>query len=256
MASSGRCTSAGTGSTSTGSPASSNGRRSPTAPRSACTSRRAGCGRTSSAAASRSGATSTRSCSSTFPQALDSVAVEDWYRSVNWVEPSLIRVEADEATYNLHIILRFELEQELLADSIDLEELPEIWNQRMQDYLGVEPPDDALGVLQDMHWAVGAIGYFSTYALGNVISGQLWEKVTAEIPDLHGQFEQGEFGELARLVAGEPLAARAQVPAERADRADHRRRARPGPVPAGTCTASTRFRSRPARSAGDVWRLA
>jgi carboxypeptidase Taq len=133
----------------------------------------------------------------TFPEALGGVSLEDWYRAVNWVEPSLIRVEADEATYNLHIILRFELEQELLADSIDLEELPEIWNQRMRDYLGVEPPDDALGVLQDMHWAVGAIGYFSTYALGNVISGQLWEKVTAAIPDLDDQFEQGEFGALA-----------------------------------------------------------
>jgi carboxypeptidase Taq len=133
----------------------------------------------------------------TFPDALGSVPLEDWYRSVNWVEPSLIRVEADEATYNLHIILRFELEQELLADTIDLEELPEIWNQRMKDYLGVEPPNHALGVLQDMHWAVGAIGYFATYALGNVISGQLWEKATAEIPDLHDQFEQGEFSALA-----------------------------------------------------------
>ena len=132
-----------------------------------------------------------------FPAALSDASLDDWYRSVNWVAPSLIRVEADEATYNLHIILRFELEQELLADSIELEELPEIWNQRMKDYLGVEPPNDALGVLQDMHWAVGAIGYFSTYALGNVISGQLWEKVTAEIPDLHDQFEQGEFGALA-----------------------------------------------------------
>ena len=134
---------------------------------------------------------------STFPEALGNVGLEDWYRSVNWVEPSLIRVEADEATYNLHIILRFELEQELLADTIDLEELPEIWNQRMKDYLGVEPPNDALGILQDMHWAVGAIGYFSTYALGNVISGQLWEKVNAAVPDLHDQFEQGEFGALA-----------------------------------------------------------
>ncbi|MDX6397997.1 MAG: carboxypeptidase Taq [Gaiellaceae bacterium] len=133
----------------------------------------------------------------TFPQALERVELEDWYRSVNWVEPSLIRVEADELTYNLHIILRFELEQELLADTIDLNELPEIWNQRMRDYLGVEPPNDALGVLQDMHWAIGAIGYFSTYALGNVISGQLWDKVTADIPDLHEQFEQGEFGALA-----------------------------------------------------------
>jgi carboxypeptidase Taq len=135
-----------------------------------------------------------------FPEALANATLDDWYRSVNWVAPSLIRVEADEATYNLHIILRFELEQELLADSIDLAELPEIWNQRMRDYLGIEPPNDALGVLQDMHWAVGAIGYFSTYALGNVISAQLWEKVTAEVPDLHDQFEQGEFGSLAEWL--------------------------------------------------------
>jgi carboxypeptidase Taq len=133
----------------------------------------------------------------TFPEALGVASLDDWYRTVNWVAPSLIRVEADEATYNLHIILRFELEQELLAGSIELEQLPEIWNQRMHDYLGVEPPNDALGVLQDMHWAVGAIGYFSTYALGNVISGQLWEKVNAEIPDLQDQFERGEFGALA-----------------------------------------------------------
>jgi carboxypeptidase Taq len=132
-----------------------------------------------------------------FPDALGGTSLEDWYRTVNWVEPSLIRVEADEATYNLHIILRFELEQEMLADTIDLAELPAIWNARMQDYLGLEPPDDALGVLQDMHWAVGAIGYFSTYALGNVISGQLWERVNAAIPDLPAQFEQGEFGALA-----------------------------------------------------------
>jgi carboxypeptidase Taq len=132
-----------------------------------------------------------------FPQALRGATLDDWYRSVNWVEPSLIRVEADEATYNLHIILRFELEQELLADTVDLEELPAIWNARMHEYLGVEPPDDARGVLQDMHWAVGAIGYFSTYALGNVISGQLWERVSAEIPELPEQFERGEFGPLA-----------------------------------------------------------
>ncbi|MGZ8782140.1 MAG: carboxypeptidase M32, partial [Gaiellaceae bacterium] len=133
----------------------------------------------------------------TFPDALGDATLDDWYRSVNWVEPSLIRVEADEATYNLHIILRFELEQELLAGSIAPEDLPEIWNQRMRDYLGVDPPNDAVGVLQDMHWAIGAIGYFSTYALGNVISGQLWERIGAEIPDLHDGFERGEFGALA-----------------------------------------------------------
>jgi carboxypeptidase Taq len=135
-----------------------------------------------------------------FPDALGGASLDDWYRSVNWVEPSLIRVEADEATYNLHIILRFELEQELLAGSIELEELPEIWNVRMREYLGVEPTSDALGVLQDMHWAVGAIGYFSTYALGNVISGQLWNKVTDAIPDLDEQFERGEFGALAEWL--------------------------------------------------------
>jgi carboxypeptidase Taq len=131
-----------------------------------------------------------------FPEALADVGLEDWYRSVNWVQPSLIRVEADEATYNLHVILRFELEQELLMDTVEPADLPEIWNERMRAYLGIEPPNDRLGVLQDMHWAGGHIGYFSTYALGNVISAQIWEKVSAEIPDLDAQFEAGEFGEL------------------------------------------------------------
>jgi carboxypeptidase Taq len=132
-----------------------------------------------------------------FPEALGDVELEDWYSSINWVEPSLIRVEADEATYNLHIILRFELEQELLADTVELEELPAVWNERMREYLGVEPPNDRLGVLQDMHWAIGAIGYFSTYALGNVVSCQLWERASAEHPHLHDGFEEGEFGDLA-----------------------------------------------------------
>jgi carboxypeptidase Taq len=132
----------------------------------------------------------------TFPEALAGLELEDWYRAVNWVEPSLIRVEADEATYNLHVILRFELEQEMLAGTVDLAALPQIWNERMREYLGVEPPNDALGVLQDMHWAIGAIGYFPTYALGNVISAQIWETVNEELPGLPEQFEQGEFGQL------------------------------------------------------------
>jgi carboxypeptidase Taq len=136
----------------------------------------------------------------TYPESLDSIELEDWYRDVNWVEPSLIRVEADELTYNLHVILRFELEQELLAETVSLDDLPEVWNQRMEEYLGVRPPNDALGVLQDMHWAVGAIGYFSTYALGNVVSGQLWEKLNADLPDLAAQIEQGEFGALAEWL--------------------------------------------------------
>lgn len=132
----------------------------------------------------------------TFPDALGGIGLDEWYRSVNRVEPSLIRVEADEATYNLHIILRFELEQEILNQEIDLADLPEAWNARFADLLGVDVPDDRRGILQDMHWAGGHIGYFPTYALGNVISAQIWERIREELPDLDAQFEQGEFGAL------------------------------------------------------------
>ena len=119
-----------------------------------------------------------------------------FYGAINKVQPSLIRVEADEATYNLHIILRFELEQEILSGELALEDLPEAWNARMAEYLGIDVPDDARGVLQDVHWSGGAIGYFPTYALGNVISVQLWDQAARRPPDLDAQFEQGEFGEL------------------------------------------------------------
>jgi carboxypeptidase Taq len=131
-----------------------------------------------------------------FPDALAGYDAERWYREINEVSPTLIRVEADEATYNLHIILRFELEQELLADAFPLEELPEQWNRRMWQYLGIEVPDDTRGVLQDTHWASGSIGYFPTYALGNLISAQLWERITADLPGLDEDFERGEFGPL------------------------------------------------------------
>ncbi|MBA3347023.1 MAG: carboxypeptidase M32, partial [Actinobacteria bacterium] len=131
-----------------------------------------------------------------FPETLGKVELDDWYRSVNWVQPSLVRVEADEATYNLHVILRFELEQEILSGAVALEDLPDAWNARMAEYVGIEPPNDRLGVLQDVHWSGGHIGYFATYALGNVISAQIWERVNAAIPDLEVQFESGEFGEL------------------------------------------------------------
>jgi carboxypeptidase Taq len=130
------------------------------------------------------------------PDALAGYDVERWYREVNTAEPSLIRVEADEATYNLHIILRFELEQAMLADAFPLEQLPEEWNRRIWDYLGIEVPNDAEGVLQDVHWSGGSIGYFPTYALGNLISAQIWEKITADVPGLEDGFEQGEFGPL------------------------------------------------------------
>jgi carboxypeptidase Taq len=131
-----------------------------------------------------------------FPDDFRGYDAERWYREVNAVEPSLIRVEADEATYNLHIILRFELEQAMLADEFPLEQLPEEWNRRMYEYLGIDVPSDTEGVLQDVHWSGGSIGYFPTYALGNLISAQIWEKVTADIPDLEAGFEQGEFAPL------------------------------------------------------------
>jgi carboxypeptidase Taq len=132
----------------------------------------------------------------TFPQELGAVEAEDFYRAVNAVRPSLIRVEADEATYGLHIILRFELEREMIAGSIALHDLPEAWNARMGEYLGVEVPDDARGVLQDVHWAGGDIGYFSTYALGNLIAAQLWERLRDDLPGLDAALAEGEAGAL------------------------------------------------------------
>jgi carboxypeptidase Taq len=131
-----------------------------------------------------------------FGDALASYDVDSWYREVNAVEPSLIRVEADEATYNLHIILRFELEQAMLADEFPLAQLPEEWNRRMWEYLGIEVPSDTEGVLQDVHWSGGSVGYFPTYALGNLISAQIWERVVADLPDVYDGFEAGDFGPL------------------------------------------------------------
>jgi len=131
-----------------------------------------------------------------FAQALGGESVESWYREVNAVEPSLIRVEADEATYNLHIILRFELEQAMLADEFPLEQLPEEWNRRVWEYLGIDVPSNRKGVLQDVHWSGGSIGYFPTYALGNLISAQIWERVTADLPDVYDAIEAGDFSPL------------------------------------------------------------
>src|SRR6478609_4819199 len=132
----------------------------------------------------------------TFPQ-LASVGLDTFVRAINRAEPGLIRVDADETTYSLHIILRFELEQELVAGTIDLEELPEIWNAKMKEFLGVDVPDDARGVLQDVHWSGGGIGYFPTYALGNVISLQIWEVVRRALPDLDEQIASGDLRTLS-----------------------------------------------------------
>jgi carboxypeptidase Taq len=131
-----------------------------------------------------------------FSDALGGVAEDSFVAAVNAVRPTLIRGDADEVSYGLHIILRFELEQELLGGSLAVRELPEAWNARMKDYLGVDVPDDAHGVLQDMHWSIGYFGYFPTYQLGNVASVQIWERARAELGDLEEQFSRGEFAPL------------------------------------------------------------
>jgi carboxypeptidase Taq len=128
-----------------------------------------------------------------FPDRFDGVDPEGLYRASNRVEPSLIRMEADEVTYNLHIILRFELELEIFEGQLELRDLPEAWNRRMHDYLGIEVPDNARGVLQDVHWADGSFGYFPTYSLGNVIAGQVWQAANEELPDLGRMIAVGEL---------------------------------------------------------------
>jgi carboxypeptidase Taq len=130
-----------------------------------------------------------------FTEQFGAVPLEDFHRAINKVQPSLIRITADETTYSLHIILRFELERELLAGTLAVADLPAAWNERMRDYLGVEVPDDADGVLQDPHWC-GEFGTFPAYALGNVISVQLWDRAFADLPDLEARLEEGDLAPL------------------------------------------------------------
>jgi carboxypeptidase Taq len=122
--------------------------------------------------------------------ALDADAL---YKAVNRVSPSFIRVEADEATYGLHIVLRFELEQELIEGRLAVDDLPEAWNARFKESFGLVVTDDANGVLQDVHWSAGLIGYFPTYALGNLIAGQLWERALSDVPDIEERIGAGDL---------------------------------------------------------------
>jgi carboxypeptidase Taq len=132
----------------------------------------------------------------TFPERLADVPLDDFHRALNRVAPSAKRVDADEVTYSLHIILRFELEREMLAGTVTPADLPEAFDAKLGEYLGVEPEDVVAGVLQDVHWSDSNFGYFPTYALGNVIGVQMWERLTTELGDLDREFEQGEFGSL------------------------------------------------------------
>ncbi|CAN5777392.1 carboxypeptidase M32 [soil metagenome] len=128
-----------------------------------------------------------------FPHQLAGVDGPTFHRAINIVTPSLIRVEADEVTYHLHVMLRFELEQALLDGSLDVDDLPGAWNERSLAYLDVAPPDDRRGCLQDVHWAAGLIGYFPTYTIGTLLSVQLWEALRRDLGDVDGAIRSGDF---------------------------------------------------------------
>jgi carboxypeptidase Taq len=160
-----------------------------------------------------------------FPLALGNVSLDEFYFAINEVCPSLIRVEADEVTYNLHVLIRFELELAMIEGDLQAADLPGAWNEKYQKYLGLIPPNDAQGVLQDMHWSGGLIGYFPTYALGNLYAAQFFAQARGDLGDLDAMFQQGEFlplrqwlrekihsqghrytaAELVRRITGRPL---------------------------------------------------
>ena len=159
--------------------------------------------------------------------ALDKFSESDLYGAVNLVQPSLIRVEADEATYNLHVMIRFALERRLISGDLKTKDVPGEWNRLYKQYLGIDVPSDAKGCLQDVHWSFGLIGYFPTYTLGNLYAAQLWETINAQIPDLKSRMTRGDFlplknwlhqnihrhgrryhaGELCRMLTGKALSA-------------------------------------------------
>ncbi|MBA2484422.1 MAG: carboxypeptidase M32, partial [Nitrosomonas sp.] len=161
----------------------------------------------------------------TFPDNLQNMTVDSLYHAINTCQPGFIRVEADELTYPLHIIMRYEIEKGLFDASITVEDLPDVWNDMMMKYLGIKPPTDTLGVLQDSHWSSGAFGYFPSYTLGAIYACQFYQTMTDEIPDVEERIETGNFApikawlnekihrqgslyppqELVRRVTGEPL---------------------------------------------------
>ncbi|HTX73357.1 MAG TPA: carboxypeptidase M32 [Rectinemataceae bacterium] len=125
---------------------------------------------------------------------LDGLGLEDFHRAINRVEPSFIRTEADEVTYGLHVILRFELEAELISGRLAVKDLPAAWNAKMRELLGIVPPTDRQGCLQDIHWSMGSFGYFPSYSLGNLYASQLWASMSSQIGDLPGHIEAGNHG--------------------------------------------------------------
>ncbi|ESU32740.1 hypothetical protein G3A_09830 [Bacillus sp. 17376] len=128
-----------------------------------------------------------------FPEQLGKVGLDDFYRATNAVQPSFVRVEADELTYNLHIMVRYEIEKALIAGEIEAKDLPGIWNAKMKDYLGISPSTDSEGVLQDIHWSFGGLGYFPSYSLGNLYAAQILNKIKKDLPDFYESIERGNF---------------------------------------------------------------
>jgi carboxypeptidase Taq len=166
-----------------------------------------------------------------FPESLGDVEMETFYRAVNKSAPSLIRVEADEVTYNMHTLVRFEMENEFIEGKLKVSDAPDAWNAKYKAYLGIVPPTDTLGILQDVHWSGGMMGYFPTYTIGNLLSAQLFEKAVADVPSIPADIEQGKFTsllgwlntnvhahgrkympqELVKRVTGESLNSRAYI---------------------------------------------
>ncbi len=128
-----------------------------------------------------------------FPENLENVSTEQIYRAINKIQPSLIRIFADEITYSLHIIVRYELEKELISGKIEVKDLPNLWNDKMEEYLGIRPEQDSEGVLQDVHWSAGLLGYFPSYSLGNIYAAQFVNKMKKDLPNYHDLIRQGEF---------------------------------------------------------------
>ena len=128
--------------------------------------------------------------------AVDGIDARLAYESANRVSPGFIRVEADEATYNMHVMIRFEIERMLMTGDLAPADLPGVWNDRYREYLGVEVPDDRRGCLQDIHWSMGAIGYFPTYTLGTLYSAQFFDAACRDIPGLQDGFAEGRFSSL------------------------------------------------------------
>jgi len=132
----------------------------------------------------------------TVPKHLNDINIKSWYQYVNQVRPSFIRVEADELTYCLHVILRFELELALINGEIKVSELPQRWNEKMNEILGITPKNDKEGVLQDMHWSGGSFGYFPTYAIGTIYASQLFKQLSQENPNVNSEIGQGNFANI------------------------------------------------------------